>query len=234
MKGIGIGVSDFEQLITNDCYFIDKSLFIKHIIDNKSSVALITRPRRFGKTLNMSMARYYFDCTIESKPELFNGLKIIEQGEKYTSKMGDIPCIYMTLKDLGSSNYEEMLQNMQNAILNIYKEHRYLMESEKIYPDEKEWINNVYYRRMNEIDMKNAIRNLSEFLYRIYDKPVMLLLDEYDVPLQHAYVNGFYDEAVKFFKSFYGTSFKDNRFLQKTIITGVSRVSKESIFSRCK
>ena len=155
MKGIGIGVSDFKMLIKKDCYFIDKSLFIKNIIDNKSNVALITRPRRFGKTLNMSMLRYYFDCTQKDSKELFEGLKIMEQGEEYTSKQGHMPCIYMTLKDVTDRNYENMLLDKKTAILDIYMQHMYLLDSDKIYPFEKEQINEILYCRENEVTLKN-------------------------------------------------------------------------------
>ena len=234
MQGIGIGVSDFKMLRVRDNYFIDKSLYIKDIIDNQSSVILVTRPRRFGKTLNMSMLKYYFDCTQKDNKELFNGLKIMEQDEKYTSKLGYYPCIYITLKDVNDDTYEKMILNLKIAILNMYKQHRYLMESDKIYPDEKEKINDIYYCREDENILKNSIREKSEYLSRYYEKPVILLVDEYDVPLQNAYVEGYYEKAVKFFKTFYGATFKDNPYLEKTVITGVSRVAKESIFSRSK
>ena len=137
MKGIGIGVSDFKALRIRDNYFIDKSLFIKNIIDNQSGVVLITRPRRFGKTLNMSMLRYYFDCTKKNTKELFEGLKIIEQDEKYTSKQGYYPCIYMTMKDVNDGDYNNMILSMKTAVLEAYREHRYLLVSDKIYEDEK-------------------------------------------------------------------------------------------------
>ena len=234
MEGIGIGVSDFKMLRLRDNYFIDKSLYIKDIIDNQSSVLLITRPRRFGKTLNMSMLKYYFDCTGKDNKELFKGLKIMEQVEKYTSKQGAYPCIYMTLKDVNDSNYENMLLNMKTAVLEMYQEHRYLLESDKIYEEEKEQIKDILWGRENEIALKNSVKQLSKYLNRHFGKSVMLFLDEYDVPLQNAYVEGYYDKAVKFFKTFYGVTFKDNPYLEKTVITGVSRVAKESIFSRSK
>ena len=231
MQGIGIGISDFKMLRLRDNYFIDKSLYIKDIIDNQSGVVLVTRPRRFGKTLNMSMLRYYFDIKCKDSKELFEGLKIMEQEEKYTSKLGYYPCIYITLKDVQDENYENMLLNLKTAVLDMYQEHRYLLESEKIYPEEKEKITEILFCREDEVLLKNSIRELSKYLSRHYDRPVMLLVDEYDVPLQNAYVEGYYDKAVKFFKTFYGTTFKDNPYLEKTVITGVSRVAKESIFS---
>lgn len=231
MQGIGIGESDFKMLLKKDYYFIDKSLFIKDIIDNTSKVTLITRPRRFGKTLNMSMLRYYFDCTKKDSKELFEGLKIMEQDEKYTSKLGYYPVIYITLKDVNDTTYEKMLLDMKTAILDMYQEHMYLLESDKIYDFEKEQIKEILWCREDEITLKNSIKDLSKYLSRHFDKPVILLVDEYDVPLQNAYVEGYYEEAIKFFKTFYGLTFKDNPYLEKTVLTGVSRVAKESIFS---
>ena len=231
MQGIGIGESDFKGLRIRDNYYIDKTMYIKDIIDNESRVILVTRPRRFGKTLNMSMLKYYFDCKQKDNKELFKGLKIMNQDEKYTSKLGYYPVIYLTLKDVQDTNYENMLLDMRTAMLNMYKEHRYLLDSDKIYPEEKARITDILYAREDENVLKNSVRDLSEYLNRHYDKPVILLVDEYDVPIQNAYVQGYYDQAVNFFRTFYGTTFKDNPYLEKTVLTGVSRVAKESIFS---
>ena len=234
MQKIGIGTSDFKALRVKQKYFIDKSLYIKRIIDNQAEVALITRPRRFGKTLNMSMLRYYFDCTQKDSKQLFEGLKIMEQGEEYTSKLGYYPCIYMTLKDVQDTTYENMILDLKTAVLDIYQQHRYLLDSDKIYPEEKQRIKDILFCREDEAVLKNSVKDLSKYLNRHYGKNVMLLIDEYDVPLQNAYVEGYYDEAKKFFKTFYGITFKDNSYLEKTVVTGVSRVAKESIFSRSK
>ena len=231
MNGIGIGISDFKFLRIRDNYYIDKTMYIKDIIDNQSGVILVTRPRRFGKTLNMSMLKYYFDCTQKDSKELFKGLKIMSQEEQYTSKLGYYPVIYITLKDVQDRNFENMLLNLKSAMIDMYQEHMYLLKSDKIYEFEKQAITDILYAREDEVSLRNSIRELSKYLYRYYEKPVMLLIDEFDVPLQNAYVEGYYEEAVKFFKIFYGTTFKDNPYLEKTVLTGVSRVAKESIFS---
>ena len=230
-NGIGIGISDFKALRTRNNYFIDKTMYIKDIIDNQSGVVLVTRPRRFGKTLNMSMLRYFFDCNVKNSKELFEGLKIMGQGEKYTSKQGAYPCIYLTLKDVNDSNYENMLLDLKTAILEMYREHRYLLDSDKIYDDEKARIMDILYTREDEVALKTSVKELSGYLYRHFGKPVMLFIDEYDVPIQVAYVKGYYEKAIEFLKTFYGTTFKDNQYLEKTVLTGVSRVAKESIFS---
>ena len=231
MQGIGLGESDFKGLRIRDNYFIDKSLFIKDIIDNQSKVLLITRPRRFGKTLNMSMLRYYFDCEMKNTKELFKNLKIINQGEKYTSKQGYYPCIYMTMKDVKGVNFEEMMLSFQTELVELFIDHVNLVQNDKLLDIEKEMFNTVLNLKANKIQMQGAIKLLSRLLNKEYDRPVMLFVDEYDVPLQNAYVQGFYEDAIEFFRTFYGITFKDNPYLEKTVLTGVSRVAKESIFS---
>ena len=231
MYGIGIGESDFKILRIKKDYYIDKTKYIKDIINNRSKVLLITRPRRFGKTLNMSMLRYYFDCTKKDNKELFEGLKIMEQEEKYTSKLGYYPCIYLTLKDAGLQSYELMIMQLRTLLMDIYYENRYLLEEAEMAPGERNTFNKILLAEANEIEIINGIKMLSKIMSTYYNKPVMLFLDEYDVPLQNAYVEGYYEEGIKFFKTFYGITFKDNPYLEKTILTGVSRVAKESIFS---
>ena len=230
-NGIGIGESDFKSLRIKNYYYIDKTMYIKDMIDNSSKVVLVTRPRRFGKTLNMSMLKYYFDCRQKDNRELFNGLKIMEQEEKYTSKLGAYPVIYMTLKDVKGNNIEETLLSLRTELVELYIDYANILENEKLLDVEKEMFKTILNLKANKVDMQNALKLLTRLLYKVYEKPVILLLDEYDVPLQNAYVEGYYDEAVKFFKTFYGVTFKDNPYLEKTVITGVSRVAKESIFS---
>ena len=232
-NGIGIGESNFKGLRMQNNYFIDKSMYIKDIIDNQSRVVLITRPRRFGKTLNMSMLKYFFDCDVKDAKELFKGLKIMEQGEKYTSKLGAYHCIYLTMKDLNVRTYEYMIMQLRTAMMEIYFEKRYLLEKE-MSDGEKETYNRMLSAKANEMEILNSVKLLSKLLCNYYNKPVMLFIDEYDVPIQTAYVEKYYEQAIKFLKAFYGNTFKDNSYLEKTVLTGVSRVAKESIFSRSK
>ena len=231
VTGIGIGESNFRNLRESKNYFIDKTMLIKEIIDNQSRVTLITRPRRFGKTLNMSMLRYYFDCSIKDTAKLFEGQKIMEQGEKYTSKQGAYPCIYLTLKDMSGMNFDEMMKRLKISIYDMYVEHRYLLKSNKIYDYEKDSIMEILREKADKDILINSVKRLSSYLYNHFNKKVIILIDEYDVPIQSAYINGYYDEAIEFLKSFYRLSFKDNQYMEKTVLTGVSRVAKESIFS---
>ena len=229
MAGIGIGESDFRLLRQKQNYYIDKTEFIKNVIDNQSKVILITRPRRFGKTLNMSTLRYYFDNQIENAKELFTGLKIMEAGEKYTSQMSSYPCIYMTFKDVRQTTYENMIYKLKEEVASIYSYHRYLLESDKLYEEEKERIKGILLYKENEVSLSSSIKQLTEYLYRVYQKPVMFFLDEYDVPLQDAYINGYFAQAKTFFRFFYGETFKDNSYLEKAVLTEISIIEKESI-----
>ena len=231
MKGIGIGTSDFKKMRVQDFYYIDKTMYIKDIIDNKSEVLLVTRPRRFGKTLNMSMLKYFFDIKQKDSEELFEGLKIMNQDEKYTSKLGAYPVIYLTLKDAGLMNYEYMIMQMKTIMMDMFYEHRYVLDSDKIPTGEKNIFTRILNAEATDIDLVNSLKVLSKMLYIYYDKPVIVLIDEYDVPIQSAYTEHYYDDAIRFLKTFYGATFKDNPYLEKTVLTGVSRVAKESIFS---
>ena len=179
----------------------------------------------------MTTLRYYFDNRVTDAKELFENLKIMQLGEEYTSKMSSYPCIYLTLKDAGMPNYEYMIMQLKTIMMDLYFENRHLLEDAEMSEGERNIFNKILGANANEIDLINAVKMLSKIMYQYYQKPVMLFLDEYDVPLQSAYVEGYYDQAIKFFKTFYGTTFKDNQYLQKTVITGVSRVAKESIFS---
>ena len=231
MKGIGIGESDFKSLIIKDNYYIDKTLYIKDIIDNQSKVILVTRPRRFGKTLNMSMLKYYFDIKQNDNKSLFENLKIMSQDEYYKSKLGAYPVIYVSLKDAGLMNYDYMIMQMKTIMMDMFYEHKYILESSKIPEGDKQIFNRILNAKATDIDLINSLKTLSKMLYLYYNKPAILLIDEYDVPIQSAYVDGYYEYAMKFLKSFYNTTFKDNPYLEKTVLTGVSRVAKESIFS---
>ena len=167
MSNIGIGISDFKMLRVRNNFYIDKSLFIKHIIDNSSGVILITRPRRFGKTLNMSMLKYYFDCTLKDSKELFNGLKIMDQGEEYTSKLGYYPVIYLTLKDAGLMTYEMMIMQLKTIMMELFYEHKELLEGE-MSEGEKMIFNKLLSANATDVDLLNSLKMLSKIMNQYY------------------------------------------------------------------
>ena len=168
MYGIGIGQSDFRALRIRENYYIDKTMYIRDIIDNEASVLLVTRPRRFGKTLNMSMLKYYFDCTKKDSKELFEGLKIMEQEEKYTSKLGYYPCIYLTLKDAGLISYEMMIMQLKTIMMELYYENRYLLEKAEMALGERNLFNKILAAEANEVDLINSVKILSKILSNYY------------------------------------------------------------------
>ena len=229
-KTIAIGVENFKKLIDNDYFYVDKTLLIKHIVDDGSDVCLITRPRRFGKTLSLSMLKYYFDINLDSK-DLFKGLNIMSSDEEYISKMNSCPVIFLTLKNLTDDNFNSNINELKRYISSIYKEHSYLLDSDKLFTSEKENIHRIIDMQINDDEIASLLLELSGYLYKHFNKNVLMLLDEYDVPLQSAYINGFYNEAMPFWKQFFNRTFKTNPYLYKIVLTGVSRVAKESIFS---
>ena len=219
MKKILIGKQDFKELIVGNYYYVDKTLFVKDVIDDTSGAILITRPRRFGKTLNMSMLDYFFNIDKKDSKELFKGLKIMEEGEEYTSKLGYYPCIFVTFADVKADSYEAMLMAVKTAIHEVYDQYRYLIESENLEEDEKEYIKDILNFKIDDLRMWSAIRDLSKFLYKHYGKKAIILIDEYDVPLQSAYVSDYYERAVSYIKQIYIATVKNNNYFEKAVFT---------------
>ena len=230
-KSIGIGISDFKKVIKEDIYYIDKTMYIKEMIDNKDEVILLTRPRRFGKTLNMSMLRYYFDNRINDSKELFKGLNIMDQDEKYIKEMNRYPVIYLSFAELKVENREKMILGLKSLIMELYQEHRYLLDSDKLYEEDKNKIKDILNVKEDEVALQRSIKDLCMYLERYHDEKPIVLIDEYDVPLQNSYIEGYYEDAINFLRSFYTTILKDNIYLKKAVLTGVSRIAKENLFS---
>ena len=228
MKRIGIGLSDFKELIEEDFYYFDKTKFIDEIIQDGAKVKLFTRPRRFGKTLNMSMLKYFFD--VEKKEEnrkLFKDL-YIEKTESF-KEQGQYPVIFLSLKDLKATTWEIMEKDIKSTVSRLFLDHRYLLND----LDKFDTITfeNIIMKNTNIEDLKEALKFLTENLYKKYNKKVIVLIDEYDSPLVSAYINGYYGKAKDFFKTFYSTVLKDNNYLQMGVLTGIIRVIKAGIFS---
>lgn len=228
-----LGTSDFAKIIDDKFYYTDKSLFIKDFLDSKSEVTLFTRPRRFGKTLNMSMLKTFFEKPLDGKDtsHYFKNLKIWQAGEKYRAEQGKRPVIYLTFKDIKTLDFGQALSKIRMAVFSELDRHGEIFESDKFTPLQKiraqELLDNL-----NDISvLSESIKTLSFLLHKHYGEKPLVLIDEYDVPIQSGYSCGYYKEIVMFMRDFMSGAFKDNSSLYMGAITGVTRVSKESIFS---
>ena len=228
MKRIPIGLSDFKELIEENYYYFDKTKFIDEVIKDGAKVKLFTRPRRFGKTLNMSMLKYFFD--IENKEEnrkLFKDL-YIEKTESF-KEQGQYPVIFLSLKDLKATTWEEMQKDIKSTVARLFSEYKYLLKD----LDKFDTIifENIIMKNVELEDLKEILKFLTKILYEKYSKKVVILVDEYDSPLVSAYINGYYEKVKNFFKTFYSLVLKDNNYLQMGVLTEIIRVIKAGIFS---
>ena len=228
-RTVGIGHQDFEQVIMEDNFYIDKTLFIKEWWERKDMVTLLTRPRRFGKTLNMSMLEKFFSVKYAERSDLFKGLSIWED-EKYRQLQGTYPVISLTFANVKEKDYQGTRKCINHILTDLYNKNIFLLESGILTENEE-----IYFRSvsgdMDEVTAAWAIHKLSDFLSRFCEKKVIVLLDEYDTPMQEAYVNGYWEELVSFTRSMFNAAFKTNPYLERAVMTGITRVSKESVFS---
>jgi len=236
-KPLPIGIDNFEMLVTRGYYFIDKTLLIKDLLDNKASVNLFTRPRRFGKTLNMSMLQYFFENSSKdnkdsnsSSASLFEGLNILKSGEKYTSHMGQYPVINLSLKSGKQPNFELAYISIRRRISEEFERHEYILEDKNL-KNKKERYLKILKEQGEEGDYIDSLFFLCECLEKYHNKKVIILIDEYDVPLENAFFEGFYDRMISFIRSLFESALKTNPFLEFAVITGCLRISKESIFT---
>lgn len=227
-RTVGIGIQDFEKVITRNVFYIDKTLFIKEWWESMDDVTLITRPRRFGKTLTMSMVEHFFSVQYAGST-LFEGMKIWVD-EKYRTLQGTYPVLSLSFADVKEVSYTEARIKICHTIMDLYQKHAFLLKSDILEESEKEYFRAVS-TRMGDAEIAISLRKLSDYLYRYYGKKVILLLDEYDTPMQEAYVNGFWEEMNYFIRGLFNAAFKNNPYLERAIMTGITRVSKESIFS---
>ena len=228
-KVISIGNQSFESMRERDNFYVDKTSFIKEWWENEDIVTLITRPRRFGKTLNMNMLECFFSNKYKDRGDLFEGLDIWKE-EKYCKLQGTYPVIFLSFADVKQNNYEETIQKIKKIIFDIYQKYDFLKDWEGLTDKEKTAFRNIDCV-MSDIVAQGAIKDLSDYLSRYYGKKVIILLDEYDTPMQEAYVSGYWKELVAFTRSLFNATFKTNPYLERAIMTGITRVSKESIFS---
>ncbi len=228
-RRVAIGVQCFEDIRKNDYFYIDKTSFIKEWWEAGDSVTLITRPRRFGKTLNMSMTEQFFSVDYADRGDLFEGLSIWED-EKYRALQGTYPVISLSFANVKEKDYQTTSYRIRQLLMKLYEKHSFLRSCDLLSDAEKQYFERMA-SDMSEADAPLALYQLSDYLYRYYGRKVIILLDEYDTPMQEAYVEGFWDELVSFTRSMFNSAFKTNPWLERAIMTGITRVSKESIFS---
>lgn len=228
-RTVSIGEQNFEDLISRNNFYVDKTFFIKEWWESDDRVTLITRPRRFGKTLNMSMLECFFSVQYQEKGNIFQNLSIWEE-EKYRELQGTYPVIFLSFADVKANNYTDAKKEILLIIEELYRKYIFIKKSGILEEKEKNLFDGVG----KDMDYSSAVRSihqLAEYLYRYYGKKVIILLDEYDTPLQEAYVNGYWNELVSFIRGLFNTTFKTNPYLERALMTGITRVSKESMFS---
>ena len=228
-KAVGIGYQNFEQVVKNDVFYVDKTNFIKEWWDNQDIVTLIARPRRFGKTLNMSMLEQFLSVQYKGRGDLFEGLSIWEE-ERYRDLQGTFPVISLSFADVKESSFEGARKKICQIIRDLYDRHDYLLASEQLNENEREQFQKISAEMENYL-AKGSLKALSKYLTAYYGRKVIILLDEYDTPMQEAYVHGYWQELTDFIRGLFNSTFKTNPYLDRAVMTGITRVSKESIFS---
>ena len=226
---ISIGNQSFESMCERDNFYIDKTSFIKEWWENDDTVTLITRPRRFGKTLNLNMLECFFSNKYKDRGDLFEGLDIWKE-EKYRELQGTYPVIFISFAKIKQNNYTDTIAGIKRIICDVIQKYYFLKDWQGLTDEEKNNLKSITYG-MDDVTAQEAIASISNYLSRYYGKKVIILLDEYDTPMQEAYVNGYWEELVAFTRSFFNATFKTNPYLERAIMTGITRVSKESIFS---
>lgn len=228
-RRVAIGVQDYASLIEKNCFYIDKTGFIKDWWESEDAVTLITRPRRFGKTITMNMCDYFFSNKYAGRSDLFEGLDIWKE-EKFRKLQGTYPVIFLSFAGVKGKNYEDTIIGIKKQIVEIYSNYSYLKDYDGFDVNEKRALENIK-EEMSDTDSEYALKLLSNLLAKYYDKKVLIFLDEYDTPLQEAYIGGYWDEMTAFIRSLFNNTFKTNPSMERAIMTGITRVSKESIFS---
>ena len=229
-RTVAIGIQDFEKIREKNVFYIDKTDFIREWWENGDDVTLITRPRRFGKTLNMSMVEHFFSVDYANRGDLFDGLAIW-QDEKYRNIQGTYPVISLSFARVKETNYTDTREKICEIIRNLYIKYSFIRESDVMTTADRNFFDKILADEISNTNATSSLYQLAGYLYRYYGKKVIILLDEYDTPMQEAYVNGFWDELVAFTRSLFNSTFKTNPWLERAIMTGITRVSKESIFS---
>lgn len=228
------GPEIFGKLIEKQLDFVDKTLLVKEVLDDVSSdVIIFTRPRRFGKTLNLSMLHHFFasQAFMYKTQGMFDRFKIAQLGDAYMRHQGQYPVIFMTLKDISNRNFAVSHENASQLLANLYEQHRMLLDSNILSPEQQAIYRRILCKESNETELREALKNLIEYLYHYHQQKVWLLIDEYDTPIQSSYVHGYYDDMINLMRGILGTALKTSPYLEKAVVTGILRVAKESLFS---
>ena len=227
-KAVPVGIENFERIINEDYYYVDKTMLIEELLINRAPVTLFTRPRRFGKTLNMSMLKYFFDVKDkEENKKLFENLKIYNS--EYMSEQGKYPVIFISLKDLKGDTWEKCFENLKKTMYKIFNKYEFVREKLNIV--EKRQFDKIWEMRDSKQSFKTSLLDLSNYLNKYYGEKVIILIDEYDAPIINAFDKGYYNEAMNFFQTFYSSALKTNNSLKYGVLTGITRVIKEGMFS---
>ncbi len=229
-KPLPIGISDYKRAVS-EYYYVDKTLLIKEFLDRKTLVTLFTRPRRFGKTLNMDMLRVYFEKTEEDTSVYFKDKAIYKMGKEYTQHQGKYPVIFLTFKDVKFDSWEATLEKIKGLLQEEFGRHIELLNSEKLETYEKDYFKVILRGEAGEVELSSSLENLSRMLYKHYGIAPIIIVDEYDTPIQEGYSKDFYENIINFMRNFFSGAFKDNRYLSFGFLTGILRIAQESIFS---
>ena len=229
-KALPIGISDYIRA-QSEYYYVDKTLLIKEFLDKKPLVSLFTRPRRFGKTLNMDMLRVFFEISKEDTSVYFKDKAIWQCGREYTKHQGQYPVIFLTFKDVKFDSWEATIDKIRGLLQAEFGRHLELKESDKLAEYEIEYFSKILEAKANEVELTSSLENLSRMLFKHYGKAPIIIIDEYDTPIQEGYAEDFYDEIIRFMRNFFSGAFKDNKNLSYGFLTGILRIAQESIFS---
>ncbi len=229
-KVVALGITAFEDIIGRNVFYVDKTRFIKEWYDSADQVTLITRPRRFGKTLTLNMIETFFSVRYQNRPELFEGLYIAGE-ERFQAMQGTCPVINLSLANVKQNNYESMCYDIRLQLAELFEGHSYLLESDKLSGAEKETFSQIIWQKAPDEMCMKALRFLSQCLYEHFERKVLILIDEYDTPMLEAYTAGYWDTAIEYIRRMFHAAFKDNPYLDRGLLTGITRITQESIFS---
>jgi hypothetical protein len=222
-----VGLSDFKTLLTDDYHFVDKSLLVRDVMQDGATVLLITRPRRFGKTLNLSMLDYFFNVAETDEPNIFENSLIAQDVDFCAKHQNKYPVIALSFKDIKAASFAEAYADIEYLLSSLYSDHRYLLGGNILSEDEKNTYKAILNKKPSLPEIKNSLKELAKYLHKHFKQKVVLLLDEYDTPIQEGYLRTYYTEMIDLLRHMLGGVLKDDKHLQKSVVTGITKVSKD-------